>query len=204
MWGAGWDTDKQVVITWFRWAKFARLERQGSSLAVVGAPSLSDQVRAALDHDYRYDPDPLVRRRSHILLLASDLETQNEVARVVRCSPDTVRRTLTLYQQGGRSRLRRQPALGWHAAKRTLAWQKALAQLLAQAPEACGVARPTWTAPLLAQHLTDTTGITVSEQTVRRGLASLGYVCRRPVWTVRQKAEEQPDYLPKRKGSPRC
>ena len=173
-------------------------------MAVAGAPPLSAPERAALDHDYRYDADPLVRRRSQIVLLASELETQSEVARVVRCSTDTVRRTLALYQQGGRSQLRRRPALPWHTAKRTLAWQKALADALERGPEACGVARPTWTAPLLAQYLAALTGITVDEATVRRGLASLGYVCRRPVWTVRHKAEEQPKYLPKRKGSKRC
>jgi hypothetical protein len=120
-------------------------------LAVASAPPLSARERAALEHDYRYDPDPLVRRRSHIVLLASELETQSELARVVRCSSDTVRRTLALYQQGGRSFLRRTPALEWHTAKRTLAWQKALAAALERGPEACGVARPTWTAPLLAQ-----------------------------------------------------
>ncbi len=182
----------------------ARLERQRSPLAIAGAPLLSAEERAALDHDYRYDPDPLVRRRSHIVLLASELDTQNDVARVVRCSPDTVRRTLALYEQGGRSQLRRRPALGWHVAKRTLVWQKALATALERGPEACGVARPTWTAPLLAQYLAEQTGITVDEATVRRGLASLGYVCRRPVWSVRHKAEVQADYLPKRKGSKRC
>ncbi len=173
-------------------------------MAVVGAPHLSAPERAALDHDYRYDRDPLVRRRSHIILLASELETQSEVARAVRCSPATVGRTLALYQQGGRSHLRRRPALGWHAAKRTLGWQKALAGALERGAEACGIARPTWTAPLLGQHLAEQTGIVVSEVTVRRGLESLDYVCRRPVWTVRHKAEEQPDYLPKRKGSKRC
>lgn len=182
----------------------ARLERQGPSLAVAGAPPLSAPERAALDHDYRYDPDPLVRRRSQIVLLASELDTQSEVARSVRCSTDTVRRTLAFYQQGGRSRLRRTPALAWHTAKRTLTWQKALATALERGPEACGVARPTWTAPLLARYLAEQTGITVDEATVRRGLASLGYVCRRPVWSVRHKAEEQADYLPKRQGSKRC
>jgi len=173
-------------------------------LAVAGAPRLSAEERAALDHDYRYDRDPLVRRRSQIVLLANELATQGEVARVVRCSTDTVRRTLALYQQGGRSRLRRPPALAWHAAKRTLAWQKALATALERGPEACGVARPTWTAPLLAQYLAEQTSIEVDEHTVRRGLESLGYVCRRPIWSVRHKAEEQPDYLPKRRGSKRC
>lgn len=159
--------------------------------------------QAALEHDYRYDPDPLVRRRSHILLLATELQTQGEVARVVRCSTDTVRRTLSLYQQGGRSHLRRPPALGWHAAKRTLVWQKELAQALAQGTAACGVARPTWTVALLGQHLAAKTGVTVSEHTVRQGLESLDYVCRRPTWTVRHKAEEKPDYLPKKRGSKR-
>ncbi len=173
-------------------------------MAVAGASRLSAPERAALDHDYRYDPDPLVRRRSHIVLLANELETQAEVARVVRCSTDTVRRTLALYQKGGRSRLRRTPALPWHPAKRTLTWQKALATALERGPEACGIARPTWTAPLLAEYLAEQTGIGVDEHTMRRGLESLGYVCRRPVWSVRHKAEEQPDYLPKKKGSKRC
>jgi transposase len=69
-----------------------------------------------------------------------------------------------------------------------------------QGPAACGVPRPSWTAPLLASYLTEQTGIVVSERTVRRGLESLDYVCRRPTWTVRHKAEEQPDYLPKKAG----
>ena len=38
---------------------------------------------------------------------------------------------------------------------------------------------------------------------VRRGLEDLGWVCRRGTWTVRHKAEEYPDYLPKRMGSKR-
>jgi transposase len=70
-------------------------------------------------------------------------------------------------------------------------------------PEACGVPRPTWTAPLLARYLAEETGIEVSERTVRRGLDLLGYVCRRPFWTVRHKAEAEADYSPKAEGSRR-
>jgi hypothetical protein len=40
----------------------------------------------------------------------------------------------------------------------TLAWQKALAAAMARGPEACGVARPTWAAPLLASYLADERG----------------------------------------------
>jgi transposase len=170
-------------------------------MAVFGAPLLSEEERAALEHDYRHGPDRLVRQRSHIVLLATEWDTQVEIAQVVHCSPDAVRDALSLYREGGRSALRRAHSQGTHAAKRTLIWQKALAAAMEAGPEACGVPRPAWTAPLLGSYLTEQTGIVVSERTGRRGLESLGYVCRRPTWSVRAKAEEQPDYLPKRKGS---
>ena len=172
-------------------------------MAVVSAPVLSATERAQLEHDYRYGSDRLVRQRSHIVLLATELETQIEVAQVVHCSPDAVRKTLTLYRQGGRSALRRRRSQKPHAARRTLSWQKALAAAMEQGPAACGVPRPTWTAPLLARYLAETTGLAVSERTVRRGLESLGYRLGRPTWSVRHKAEEEPDYAPKRPGSKR-
>ncbi len=111
-------------------------------------------------------------------------------------------RTLARYHHGGRSALRRRPQRH-HVAKRDLAWLKALATAMACGPQACGLARPTWTAPLLAVYLAEQTGITVSERTVRQGLAELGYVCRRPTWTVRHKAEAEPDHDLKSPGSRR-
>jgi transposase len=172
-------------------------------MPVVGAPVLSENERAALERDYRYGQDRLVRQRSHTVLLATQLDTRIAVAQVVHCSPDTVGKTLALYHQGGRSALRRRRSQKPHAARRTLAWQKALAQAMEQGPRACGVERPTWTAELLARDLADTTGVLVSERTVRRGLKSLGYRLGRPTWSVRHKAEEEPDYHPKRRGSKR-
>jgi transposase len=173
-------------------------------MAIAGAPPLTPAERAVLEHDYRRHPDPLVRRRCHIVLLAAELATQGEIARAVRCSTDTVRRALDLFRAGGRSALGRLPVSLTHTHKRTLAWQKELAQALERGPEACGVSRPTWTAVLLIAPLLATTGILTGERTVRRGLESLGFVCRRPTWTVRHKAEEQPEYQGKRKGSSPC
>lgn len=173
-------------------------------MALYGMPLISSEELAALEHDYRYASSRLVRQRSHIALLAYQLDTQAEIAEVVRCSPSTVGRTLTLYCQGGRQALRRRPysraQLG-RVTRLRRAWQKALAEAMRLGPQACGVPRPTWTAPLLAKYLKEKTGIAVGERTVRRGLALLGYVCRRPTWTVRHKAEEDPQYLPKRQGS---
>ncbi len=166
-------------------------------------PPASAEEIAALEHDYRYAETRLVRQRSHIVLLAYQLESQEKIAEVVRCSRITVWRTLELYREGGRAALRRPLLLKAPRAKVNLAWQKALAEAMKLGPQACGVPRPTWTAPLLAKYLEEKTGIAASEGTVRRGLKLLGYVCRRPTWTVRHKAEEKPDYYPKRKGSKR-
>jgi transposase len=166
-------------------------------------PALSPEERAALEHDFRHGASRLVRHRSQIVLLCGELDTQGEVARAARCSLDTVQRTLGRYHAGGRLALQPKPAVSWHFAKRDLGWQKTLALAMEAGPEACGVPRPAWTVPLLAEYLAEQTGVETSERTVRRGLASLGYVCRRGTWTVRHRAEEDPEYLPKRKGSRR-
>jgi len=164
-------------------------------------PPLTAEQRAALEKEHRYGSTPLLRQRSQIVLLASELDTRTEVARAVRCSRDTVRRTLSCWDAGGLSALRPRPRLVSSQRQRTLAWHKVLAAAMEAGPEACGVARPTWTAPLLVDYLQQETRIAVSERTVRRGLASLGYRLGRPTWSVRHKAEEQPDYSPKGKGS---
>jgi transposase len=166
-------------------------------------PPVSAAELAALEHDYRYSDSRLVRQRSQIVLLAYELETQTAIARAARCSIDTVRRTLALYRQGGRAALRRRAWSKPHPGRVNLVWQKELARAMAEGPQACGVPRPTWTAPLLAQYLAEETGIAVGERTVRRALALLDFVCRRPFWTVRHKAEAEADYLPKRRGSKR-
>lgn len=172
-------------------------------MAVWGMPPVSTEEIAALERDYRFSGNRLVRQRSHIVLLAYELETQAQIAKVVRCSAQTVQRTLQLYRKEGRANLRRRPRSKPAPAKVNLAWQKALADAMRLGPQACGVPRPTWTATLLAKYLAEKTGIAVGEHTVRRGLDLLGYVCRRPTWTVRHKAEEQPDYAQKKMGSKR-
>lgn len=181
--------------------KLRRLEIDLVPMPVRGMPSLSANERLALEHDYRYGSSRQLRQSSHVVLLAYDLDNQAEVARVVRCSRATVHRALQRYRTGGRSALSRRPPSRHRPARVTSAWRQALAQAMEQGPRAFCVPRPTWTAPLLATSLTEQTGVAVSERTVRRGLAALDYVCRRGTWTVRHRAEEQPDYLPKPPGS---
>ena len=165
-------------------------------------PLVSAEELSALERDYRTGESRLVRQRAQIVLLAYSLPDQVAIAAAVRCSLDTVQRAIALYRKGGRMALRPRPRRRTEPVrKRTLSWQKALAQAMQAGSQACGVPRPTWSAPLLAKYLKERTGIEVDERSVRRGLEGLGYVCRRPTWVLRQKAEEEPDYLPKPKGS---
>jgi transposase len=64
-------------------------------------------------------------------------------------------------------------------------------------PHEVGVVSANWTTQLLADYLAEKTGIVVTEETVRLCLHAHGYVCKRPTWTLRRKAEEQPAYVGK-------
>jgi transposase len=159
--------------------------------------------QAALEREYRTSIDRQLRQSSHIVLLAYQLDTQAEVAQVVRCSPQTVWRVLTRFREGGPAALGRRPSRQSYQKSVTPAWKAALAQARERGPEAGGVPRPTWTAPLLAAYLAEQSGVQVSERSVRRYLAQLGYRLGRPTHTMQPKAEAQPDYVPKARGSTR-
>lgn len=62
-------------------------------------------------------------------------------------------------------------------------------------PHEVGVISANWTTQLLADYLGEKTGILVTEETVRLSLHAHGYVCKRPTWVLRRKAEEQPAYV---------
>lgn len=172
-------------------------------MALRGMATLDPETLAQLEHDYRYGATRLLRQRSHIILLAATLNTQAEVAAVVRVHRRTVARTLDRFRAGGLAALPRPHPERPPRQRVDAPWQELLLQAMEQGPEACGVPRPTWTAPLLAQYLAERTGLTMSERTVRRYLKQHDYRLGRPTYTVRHKAEEQPDYAPKRPGSKR-
>jgi transposase len=62
-------------------------------------------------------------------------------------------------------------------------------------PHEVGQETANWTTERLARYLGQHTGIQVTEETVRVYLHAHGYVCKRPVWTLRRKAEAQAHYV---------
>ena len=60
-----------------------------------------------------------------------------------------------------------------------------------------GVDSANWTTGLLASYLAEQTGMAVYDETVRIALHAHDYVCKRPTWTLKRKAEEQDGYVGK-------
>ena len=74
-------------------------------------------------------------------------------------------------------------------------WHAALRRVIDLDPHTVGVPSANWTTSLLATYLAATTGIAVTAETVRLALRAADYVCKRPTWTLKRKAEGQPGYV---------
>jgi transposase len=86
----------------------------------------------------------------------------------------------------------------------TAAWRAELLRVVDLDPRRVGVASTIWTTRLLADDLAGATGLRVSLETVRRSLHAAGYVCKRPTWTLKRKAQEQAEYPGNAPGWRRC
>ena len=115
-------------------------------MALRGMAALDPETLATLEHDYRYGATRILRQRSHILLLATTLNTQAEIAKVLRIHRRTVARTLARFREGGLAALPRPRPEKPPSQRVDAPWQARLLQAMEQGPEACGVPRPTWTA----------------------------------------------------------
>jgi transposase len=146
-------------------------------------------VRAAFDTTHDAD------RRLHyqMVLLAGDGRTAPEIAPIVQRSEATVQRVLHRYRDGGLAAVPNRPRPG-AAPTVTPAWVAELRRVIELDPHEVGVASALWTTGLLATYLAEQTGVDTSDETVRRYLHRFDYVCKRPRWTLKCKAEEQPDW----------
>jgi transposase len=159
------------------------------TLAPLDAAMLSDLRR-------RYDaaPDPDTRSRYQMILLAQQGYTAPQIAALVLRSDDTVLRVLKRFCQGGLDAVPRRYAPG---GPRTVTpqWEAELLRVIERDPHEVGVASANWTTGLLAAYLARVTAITVNQETVRLYLHAHDYVCKRPTWTLKKKAQEQPEWV---------
>ena len=152
-------------------------------------PTLAD-LRARYDATTNAD----LRLRYHMVLLAQQGRSVAEIAQITYRSRDTVERVLPRLRDGGLDAVPRRFAPG-SPPTITPAWTAELLRVIELDPHAVGVNSATWTTGQLATYLAERTGIAVSAETVRVALHAHDYVCKRPTWTLKRKAEAQPDYV---------
>jgi transposase len=163
-------------------------------------PPLAPETYAELLARSNSTADPETRTRYQMVILAVEHGwSAEQMAPIVKRSHDTVLRVLHRFASGGLAAVPRRTAPGGPPTV-TPAWEAELLRVIEDDPHDHGVRSANWTTQLLADYLEEQTGIAVDQETVRRHLHQLGYVCKRPVWVVAHKAHEQPEYLGKGSG----
>jgi putative transposase len=157
-------------------------------------PPLSDTQVTELRQLYDTTTNANLRLRFQIVLLAHQGRSVAEIAAIVFRSRDTVERVLKRFLHGGVAALPRRKARG-RAPTVTTAWKAELLRVIDLDPHTVGIQSANWTTGLLARYLCTTTQLTVTAETVRLYLHAHDYVCKRPTWTLKRKAEDQPGYV---------
>ena len=162
--------------------------------AAITLRPLDEQTLNDLRRRYNDTYDAETRTRYQMLFLSAKGQTSTQIARLVLRSQDTVVRVLKRFLTGGLEAVPRRTAPG---RERTItqAWENELLRVIELDPHEVGQDTANWTTQLLATYLSEQTGISVSQETVRVYLHAHGYVCKRPTWTLKRKAEEKADYV---------
>jgi transposase len=169
-------------------------ERKEPLTSPITLPPLDEQTLTELRQHYDEASDAETRTRYQMLLLAQRGQTSTQIAAIVLRSQDTVVRVLKCFLTGGPVAVPRRTAPGRDRTI-TQAWENELLRVIELDPHEVDQATANWTTQLLATYLSEQTGISVSQETVRIYLHAHGYVCKRPTWTLKRKAEEKTDYV---------
>ncbi len=164
---------------------------------------LDDVARAELAGRFEATDDAETRTRYQMLLLLAQGRTPAEVGALVRRSAATVRRVLRRYQADGPDGVPHRARPG-RPAGYPPSWAAELERVVELGPHTVGVPSAVWTTRLLAEYLAGATGHRAAIDTVRSWLHRLGFVCKRPTWSLKRKATEQPDWAKNGFGWRRC
>ena len=140
---------------------------------------------------------PRTRLRVQMVLLSHDGYSVEEIAKITRKSDDTVRYWLHRFQHGGCSGLLEAPHSG-RPPEITASIETFLHECVPQSPRGFKINRPSWTTALLAKLVRRRFQVSVSDEYIRRHLKRVDVVCRRPTWTVKHLAQQQPGYAQKK------
>jgi transposase len=160
----------------------------------ISLPPLAEPTLTELRRRYDEAVDAETRTRYQMLLLSLRGQTSSQVAQIVLRSQDTVVRVFKRFFTGGLDAVPRRTSPGRERTV-TIAWEAELLRVIELDPHEVGQDTANWTTERLAEYLGKQTDIQVTEETVRVYLHVHGYVCKRPTWTLKRKAEEKADYV---------
>jgi transposase len=155
--------------------------------------TLTEAARTEVVEQFNATRDAETRLRYQMVLLAADGRTTSHIAPLVQRSPDTVARVLKRYLAAGPAGVPHRPRPG-RPVVAPPAWTTELRRVIELDPHEVGMDSANWTTGLLATYLAARTGHRTSDETVRLALHRADYVCKRPTWTLKRKAEEQPEW----------
>jgi len=162
--------------------------------APITLPPMDELALTELRRRYEESPNAETRTRYQMLVLSLQGQKSSQIAHTVLRSQDTVVRVLKRFVTGGLDAVPRRTAPGRERTV-TAAWEAELVRVIEVDPHEVGQDTANWTTERLAQYLGQQTGVQVTEETVRVYLHAHDYVCKRPTWTLRRKAEAQANYV---------
>jgi transposase len=151
-------------------------------------------VQNLLDHAV----SPRVRLHAQMVWLSHQGYSAPEISQMTHRGEDAVRRWLRRFQKKGCVGLQESSRSG-RPPKVTASAEKALRQWVQRSPRKYSIDRPAWTTATLAKCLERKRHIRVTDECIRKHLRRVDIVCRRPTWTVKHRARQEPGY-PQKKG----
>jgi transposase len=155
---------------------------------------LDQGTREAVAKRYEQAETPLERTNCQVVLLADEGRTMAEIAWLVRRGRDQVGKIVHRFQCEGLGGLVPRKHTGRPLGV-TPAWLAELQRVIELDPRSVGVDSAVWTTRLLADYLEQVTGHAAAIETVRVHLHRLGYVCKRPTWSLKRKSTEQAGWV---------
>ena len=155
---------------------------------------LDQRTREAVAERYEHTRGAVERTNCQIVLLADEGRHAPEIAWLVRRGPHQVRKILRRFRSEGLAGL----VPGKHTGRPlgvTPAWLAELQRVIDLDPHTVGVDSAVWTTRLLADYLAEVTGHRAGIEAVRVHLHRLGYVCKRPTWSLKRKSTEQAGWV---------
>jgi transposase len=150
---------------------------------------LTDEQWDELDHLRFSSSSADVFRNCLIILMSHSKDTIACIARRLGCSTDTVARVRRLYRQGGAQALRPIKPPG-RPSRATPEFLRQMKKAVQTPPMKLGYGFSTWSVARLAAHLAKVTGISFSEDQLRRLLHRQGFSVQRPKHTLKGKRDE--------------